>query len=43
MSSIRNNLQEPTLLQESNGFFKDHEIKGNDSISENKVYGCDFK
>ncbi len=43
-SSITDNLKEtPTLLQVSDVFFKDHQVKRNDSISEKEVNGCDLE
>ncbi len=43
-SSITDNLKEsPTLLQVSDGFFKNQQVKMNNSISEIEINGCDFE
>ncbi len=44
LSSIADDLKEPPiLLQVSNGVFKNHQGKMNDSISEKEVNGCDLE
>ncbi len=44
MSSITDYLKEPHILSQlSDGFFKDHKVKMNDSISEKEINGCDLE